>query len=135
MLNNFYKKSSPYHVTQDDVSTSLQRLQVEKITGHQSVLGRGGVIAVMYGTHWTGLSRPSWEREMDLQLSRHAILRYWAGSPIQHRQPTVCTAGCELVLLNGKFLGVTASASCRPAKPAFRTQNSFAGTAPRCFPT
>ena len=32
---------------------------------------------VVYETHWTGLSRPSWELEMDLQLSRH-ILRYWA---------------------------------------------------------
>ena len=30
----------------------------------------------MYETHWTGLSRPSWEREMDLQLSHHEILRY-----------------------------------------------------------
>ena len=41
---------------------------------------------MMYETHWTGLSRPSWEREMDLQLSRHAILRYWEGTPNRHRQ-------------------------------------------------
>ena len=56
VLNNFPKKSLPYHVTQDDVSTPPQRLEV---TGHQSDRGRGGVIAVMYETHWTGLSRPS----------------------------------------------------------------------------
>ena len=80
-LSNFSKKSSPYHATQDDVSTPLQRLEVEKVTGHQSVRGRGGVIAAMYQTHWTGLSRPSWKREMDLQLSCHALLRYWAGTP------------------------------------------------------
>ena len=84
-FNNFSKKSPPYHVTQDDVTTPLQRLEVEKITGHQSVRGRGGIIAVMYETHWTGLSRPFWEREMGLQLSRHDILRYWAGTPNQHR--------------------------------------------------
>ena len=42
--------------------TPRQRLEVEKITGHQSVRGRGGVIAVMYETHWTGLSGPPWER-------------------------------------------------------------------------
>ena len=51
MLNNFSKKFPPHHVTQDDVSTTLQRLEEEKITGHQSVRGRGGVTAVMYETH------------------------------------------------------------------------------------
>ena len=86
MLNNFSKKSPLYHVTQDDVSTPLQLLVEEKITGHQSVRCRGGVIAVMYETQWTGLSGPSWDREMDLQLFRHEILRYWAGTPNQHRQ-------------------------------------------------
>ena len=85
MLNNF-KISPPYHVTQDGVSTPLQRLEVEKISGHQSLRGRGGVIALMYETHWMGLSGPPLEWEMDLQLSRHEILRYWAGAPIQHRQ-------------------------------------------------
>ena len=85
VLNTFPKRSPPYHVTQDDVSVPLQRLEVEKITGHQSVRGRGGVIAVLYKRHWVGLSEPSWERENDLQLSRTHILRYWAGTPDQHR--------------------------------------------------
>ena len=40
VLNIFSKKSPPYHVTQDDVSTPLQRLEVEQVTGHQSVRGR-----------------------------------------------------------------------------------------------
>ena len=48
VLNNSKK---PHHVTQDDVLIPLQLLEVEKITGHQSVLGRGGVIASMYETH------------------------------------------------------------------------------------
>ena len=86
VLNNFSKKSPSYHVTQDDVSTPLQRLEVEKISGHQSVRGRGGIMAVLYNTHWVGLSNPSWEPEMDLHLSRSHILRYWAGTPDQHRQ-------------------------------------------------
>ena len=51
VLNNFSNKSPPYHATQDDVSTLLQRLGVEQITGHQSVRGRDGVIAVLYKTH------------------------------------------------------------------------------------
>ena len=72
----FSKTSPPYQVTQDNVSTPLQRLEVEQITGHQSVQGRGGVIAVLYKTHWAKLSEPSWEREMDLHLSRSHILRY-----------------------------------------------------------
>ena len=40
----------------------------------------------MYNTHWTGLSGPSWEQEIDFQLFLHEILRYWAGTPNQHRQ-------------------------------------------------
>ena len=55
VLNNVSKTSPPYHVTQDDVSTPLQRLGVEQITGDQSVRGRDGVIAVPYKTHWAGL--------------------------------------------------------------------------------
>ena len=86
VLNDSSKNPPPYHVTQDDVSIPLQRLEVEKITGHQSVRGRGGIIAAMYETHWTGLSIRSWGREMDLQLLRHPILRYWAGSPNLHHQ-------------------------------------------------
>ena len=86
VLNKFSKNSPPYHVTQDDVLTPLQRREVEQVTGHQSVRGRGGVIAVLYKTHWAGLSEPSWEQEMDLHLFCSHILRYWAGTPDQHRQ-------------------------------------------------
>ena len=75
-----------YHVIHDDCSTPLQILVVEKITGHQSVRGRGGVIAVMYDAHWTGLSGPFGEREMDVQLFRQEMWRYWPGTPNQHRQ-------------------------------------------------
>ena len=76
VVNNISRKSPPYHVTQDDVLTSPQRLEVEQITGHQSVRGRGGIIAVLYKTHWAGLSEPSWEQDIDLRLSRSHILRY-----------------------------------------------------------
>ena len=86
VFDDFSKKSPPYHVTQEDISIPLQRLEVEKINGHQSVRGRGGVIVVMYETPRTGLSRPFWEREMDLQLSRHGSLRHCPGTPNQHRQ-------------------------------------------------
>ena len=41
---------------------------------------------MLYKTRWVGLSKPSWEREMDLHLSPSHILRYWAGTPDQHRQ-------------------------------------------------
>ena len=40
VLNNFPRKSPPYDVTQDDVLTPLQRLEVEQSAGHQSVRGR-----------------------------------------------------------------------------------------------
>ena len=34
VLNNFAKYSPPYHMSQDDVLVPLQRLEVERITGH-----------------------------------------------------------------------------------------------------
>ena len=85
VLNIFSEKSPPYDVTQDDVSTPRQRLEVEQIAGHQSVRGRGGVIAVLYKTHWSGFAEPYWGREMDLHLSRPHIYFALLG---QHAGPT-----------------------------------------------
>ena len=44
---------------------------------------------------------------------------------ISTAKPTVCTAGCELVLHNGIFLGVTVSVSWRPATVVFRKQVGY----------
>ncbi len=85
VLNNYTTKSPPYHVTADDVSVPIDRLDVDKITSHRSVRGRGGVIAVLYETHWKGLLQPSWERETDLQHFRQHVLKYWAGTPLKLR--------------------------------------------------
>ena len=114
VVNIFSKKFPPYHVTQDDVSIPLQqvqRMEVEQITGDQSIRGRVGVIAVQYKTHWAELCELSWEREMDLHLSRSHILRYWAGTPDQHRQTNrlyrqmrIGAAQRELSRNNGKRL-------------------------------
>ena len=57
VLNNFSKKSPPYHVTQDDVLTLPQRLEVEQITGHQSV--RGEVVSLRCYTRCIGLDSPN----------------------------------------------------------------------------
>ena len=59
VLNNFSTKFPPYHVFQDDVSNPFQRPGAETITGQKTIRSPGGVIAVMYETHWIGLSRPS----------------------------------------------------------------------------
>ena len=66
-----------------------------------------GVIAVLYETHWVGLSEPSWEREMDLHLSRTHMLRYWAGTPDQqpnrlYRRMRIGAAKRELSRNNGE---------------------------------
>lgn len=108
VLNNHTTKSPPYHVTGDDV-VPVQRMDVDEITAHQCVRGRGGVIAVMYETHWKGLLRPSWEREMDLNDWRKQILLYWLGNPDQHKQTNrlyrrmrVGAAARELARSNGE---------------------------------
>ena len=86
VLHAFATKSPPYHVTTDDVSTPPVLIDVAKITGHQCVRVRGGAIAVLYETHWNGILRLTWERELDLQAFRHLILAYWANDP-DHHQP------------------------------------------------
>ena len=50
-------------------------------------------------------------------------------------KPVACTAGCELVLHNGNFLGKTARDSWRTDTAVFLAQNGLAATALRCFPT
>ena len=107
------------------------------MTGHHSISGRGGVIAVMYETHWTGLSCPSWERKMDLQLSRQQILLYWAGHLNQHRQTNrryrqmrIGAAQRELPRANGeRFLAP--GYGCVPCAGWLR---HYSTTAPRCSP-
>lgn len=66
ILNNYTTKPPPYHVTQTDVSPSLELFPVDLVSDHQSVRGRGGTVAVMYEAYWHVLSRPSRERESDL---------------------------------------------------------------------
>ena len=128
LLSNFSKKSPPYHVTADEVSTPLQRLVVETIARHQSAGGRGDIIVVMYETHWTGLSRPSWEREMDVQLSRHARLHCRAGTPNQHRHTKRLYRRMKIGEAQREFLRVTASGCSHPAMAAYCTPTGFADT-------
>ena len=91
----------------------------------------------MYETHWTGLSHPSWEREIDLQLSRQQILLYWTGTPNQRRQ-TDClyrqmgigAAPRELSRANGERI-LAPGYGCVPRADWLR---HYSTTAPRCYP-
>ena len=91
----------------------------------------------MYETHWTGLSRPSWEREMDLQLSLHEMLRHWAGTQNQHRQANLLLQyrWMRIARHKDKFLAVTMSGFWHPGIAACRTPIGFANTTTQCFPT
>ena len=65
---------------------------------------------VTYETHRTELSRPSWEQEVDLQLSRQQTLLYWAGTPNQHRQTNRLYRQVRIEALhNGSFPVLTAN--------------------------
>ena len=59
---------------------------MEKITGHQSVRGRVGAIAVMYETHWMGLGGPGSGKWTSSSISMIYYAMYWAGTPNQHHQ-------------------------------------------------
>ena len=82
VLNSVSTKSPPFNVTLDDISPPPERLEVEQITGHKLVCGRGGVLAVLYETHWAGLLSFSWERNRDLQHHR-----LHSHSPLLDRHP------------------------------------------------
>ena len=83
VLHSFTDKSPQFHPTTEDVVKSGIPVDIEKITEHQLVRGRGGELAVMYETHWEGLSSITWEREIGLKnFSRH-ILEYWMSTPRQ----------------------------------------------------
>ena len=118
-LNNFSNKSPPHHVTQDGVSTPLQLLEAEQITGHHSVRVRGGVIAVLYKTHWAGLSEPFWEREMDLHLSRSHICAIGPESRTSTAKPTSFTAECGSGRHSASSPATTGDVSYRWATPVF----------------
>ena len=76
VLNFFTDKSPPFHPTTEDVVKSSILVDIEKVTGHQLVRGRGAKLAVMYETHWERLSSITWEREIDLKnFSRHILAR------------------------------------------------------------
>ena len=86
VLNTYAYKSPAYHVTEDDVTTSIDRLEVDNITSHRPERVRGGVVTVLYETHWKGLLQPSSEREMGLQHFRQHVLGSWAATPLQLQQ-------------------------------------------------
>ncbi|CAB1111208.1 unnamed protein product [Ectocarpus sp. CCAP 1310/34] len=86
VLHSFGDICPPFHVTADDVSVPVGRLEVDYISGHQLVRGRSGVLAVLYQTHWVGLTTPSWERESDLDLFRRHILLYWSREACQSKR-------------------------------------------------
>ena len=83
VLYSFTDKSPRFHPTTEGVVKSGIPVDIEKITGHQLVRGRGDELAVMYETHWEGLSSITWEREINLKnFSRHT-LEYWMSTPRQ----------------------------------------------------
>ena len=51
VLNNYPTNPPPFRVTADDVFVPVDRFEVDKISSHRSVRGRGGAIAVRYETH------------------------------------------------------------------------------------
>ena len=83
ILHSFTDKSLPFYPTTEDVVKSGVPVDIEKINGHQLVRGRGGKLAVMYETHWEGLSSITWEREIDLKNFLRHILEYWMSTPRQ----------------------------------------------------
>ena len=133
VLNIYTNKFSPYHVTEDDVTVPIERLEVEKITSHRYVRGRGGFIAVLYETQWKSLLQPSWEREMDLQHSRQT---FSATGPAHHcniNRKIGCIDACALVLSSENSHEIRALDFCLQATASSRTKVGSVASAPPSF--
>lgn len=88
---------------------------------HETSTGRGGTIAVLYETHSTSLTGPSWKGEANLQHSCWVVLLYSGGTQTNNSKQTDFTNECGLEafcetspVLRDKTpypLAVTASAS------------------------
>ena len=134
VLNKFSKNFPPYHATQDDVSIPLQRLEVENTTGHQSLPGRGSVIAVMCGTHRTGFYRTGNGKWTFSSLATE-VCATGPAPRTRTAKSIACTAGFEMARHNGSFLGVTASGSWHTTMAVYCMPIGFADTAKPCFST
>ena len=71
---------------------------------------------------------------MDLHLSRSHILRYWAGTPDQHRQTNRLYRRCGLVRHSVSSLGTTGNDFWRRATLVSHARSGSAATAIRCSP-
>ena len=110
-------KSPPYHVTADDVTPPPERLDVERITGHQLVRGRGGVIAVLYETHWPDFSAPPGNGNSTSNISGDTSLSTGQGPRHSTDKPTACTDKCASVPHTGNSHGRKAKYFSLPATP------------------
>lgn len=106
VLHSFGRKCPPLSVAAEDVVHSPDSLDLDFISEHQLVRGRGGFLAILFKAHWVGLSTPSWEREDDLQQFRGKILRYWDSDICQrvqgNRAYRVAPARRELARMRGE---------------------------------
>ena len=134
VLNN-YTTTPPFHVTADDVSVPVERLEVDKISSHRSVRGRGGVIAVLYQTNWKGLLRPILGTRIgppSLSPTHPRILGRCA--PAAYGRRTGCTAVCAWVPSNVNSPATRAPVSCLTDTATSITKRGLAGSvAPSCL--
>ena len=81
----------------------VERLVIDKISGHRSARGRGRIIAVLYETHLKGLLRPSFHLGNANRTSfplTNTFSNTGAARPCNLDRRTGCTAVCAWVPLN-----------------------------------
>lgn len=74
VLTKYVAEAPPHHMAVEDADGPLERVVVDRITGHYLVRGRGGNIAVMYQAHWKGIMRVTRGREVHLRHFRSEVL-------------------------------------------------------------
>ena len=89
---------------------------------------------VLYKIHWVGLLSPSWERELDLQHSRHPTLLLWHPNtaPTEKKLPLPKIRPAGAVAITRPDLPRPRLRPCppRPLAPHIRLHHTFARGAP-----
>ena len=115
-LQQLHCHSLPDHATEDDVSLSVERFEIDNIFSHLSVRGRGGVIAVVYEKRWKTPSTTILRtRTGASSLSPTRYPRLDRRTPAESADKSVKTAACASVPLRSTSLATRAPVFYRPA--------------------
>ena len=128
-LNNFPKKSPPYHVTHPSNDYKWSRSPATSRSGGEVESS----LCYTRSIEWDSLHHPGSGKLTSNSLAPTCCV---IGPALRTStaKPTTCTAGCALMRHSASFPGTTVNVVWRRATLASRARSGFAAAATRCSP-